>query len=397
MKKITLLNKLLLMMYLIVGLKVEAQTVNTEWAAKINQTFAGIDKNKVPHSLLRDYAMEFTDLAAYNGVLTDTSYVSKASLTSIYNTLLMARVKTSVASLVSPTLFKQNWKNLRTENNIVLCGLYYKYSQFKSNAYPNFVTVTNNTFYDKYINNVWQNPYEEKQVFAITTPIVKYKGLKTSVKLPQSLWYTNQSSTVQSIAIDFDNGVGYVNIPFNSSYALQYTQEGVKNWKYKLTLTNGQVLYCQSRIVFEKTLYDTTTSTVVQRTINQPCAQNEFGIDQVEFSGTQYYLGFRNSATLEIDYSDNDCLIKKPLIVAEGFDSGLLGVENGLGDNDFRDFIDDATILSGNLAGAITDYDIIYVNWDKGRDHLQRNALLLEDIILWVNQQKAAAGSTEKM
>jgi hypothetical protein len=98
--------------YLVIALafcsSVKAQTVNTEWATKINQTFVGIDKNKVPHSLLRDYAMEFTNLAAYNGVLTDTSYVSKGTLTSIYNTLLMARVKTNVAGLDWLTLHYLN-------------------------------------------------------------------------------------------------------------------------------------------------------------------------------------------------------------------------------------------------------------------------------------------------
>ncbi len=394
MKTNSLFHKFLFVMALAIFSVAKAQTVNTEWATKINQTFAGIDKNKVPHSLLRDYAMEFTNLAAYNGVLTDTGYVSKGTLTSIYNTLLMARVKTNVTGLVSPTLFKKNWDNLRQKNTIVLSGLYYKYSQFKSNAYPSFVTVSNNKFYDKYVSGIWQNPYEEKQVFAITPPIVKYKGLKITVKLPQTLWYSNQN-TVQSIAIDFDNGAGYTTIPFNGTYNLQYAQEGVKNWKYKLTLTNGQVLYSQSRIIFEGTLYDAPNASL-QRTINQPCSQNESGIDQVEFVGTQLYMGTKNTATLEIDYKDNDCKIKKPLIVAEGFESGLLGVENGLGDNSYSNFIYEATYLTGNLEYEIANYDIIYVNWDKGRDHLQRNALLLEDIIQWVNQQKALNYSTEK-
>ncbi len=148
MKIFSLLYKFILVLCFCTGFSAKAQTINTEWATKINETFTGIDKNKVPHSLLRDYAMEFTDLAVYNGVLTDTSYVGKSTLTSIYNTLLMARVKTNVTGLVSPTLFKQNWNNLRQKNTIVLSGLYYKYSQFKSNAYPNFITVSNNKFYE---------------------------------------------------------------------------------------------------------------------------------------------------------------------------------------------------------------------------------------------------------
>ncbi|TXD81044.1 hypothetical protein ESY86_19495 [Subsaximicrobium wynnwilliamsii] len=253
MKINTLFSRFAIALGLCFALNVKGQTVNTEWATKINQTFAGIDKDRIPHSLLRDYAMEFTDLSNYNGTLSDTNYVSRGALKSIYNTLVMARVKPTVTSLVSPSVFRQNWNNLRQENTLVISGLYYKYSQLKSNAYPNFITVSNNKLYDKYVNGVWQNPYEVKQVFAMTTPITKFKGLTIDVQLPQSLWYTNQASSVQNIAIDFDNGAGYINMPFGGSYQLQYTEEGIYDWTYKLTLTNGQILYSQSRVIFEET------------------------------------------------------------------------------------------------------------------------------------------------
>ncbi|MFD1015465.1 hypothetical protein [Winogradskyella rapida] len=205
---------------------------------------------------------------------------------------------------------------------------------------------------------------------------------------------------MQSIAIDFGNGSGYINMPFDGNYQLQYTEEGIYDWTYKLTLTNGQILYSQSRMIFEETLYDAVSqSTIMKRAISEPCSVNDLGIDQVEFVGTQNYLGQTNTATIEIDYlGSNDCDdgITKPLIVVEGFDSGLLGMENGLGDVDYERFFKEATINAGNLGITITDYDIIYVNWDKGRDHLQRNALLLEDIIQWVNSEKTANGSTEQ-
>lgn len=36
----------------------------------------------------------------------------------------------------------------------------------------------------------------------------------------------------------------------------------------------------------------------------------------------------------------------------------------------------------------VDQYDIIYINWDQGRDDLRRNAFLLQDIIEWVNSVK---------
>ncbi len=99
MKKSIHLRKLLLLVCIIFGLTGTTQTINTEWATKINQTFAGIDKNRVPHGLLRDYAMEFTDLTAYNGVLTDSTDVDIKVLGDIYKTVFMANVTTTFSIL----------------------------------------------------------------------------------------------------------------------------------------------------------------------------------------------------------------------------------------------------------------------------------------------------------
>lgn len=46
-------------------LNTAAQNVNNAYKNAINSTFAGIDKTKVPHKLLIDYAMEFIDLYPY--------------------------------------------------------------------------------------------------------------------------------------------------------------------------------------------------------------------------------------------------------------------------------------------------------------------------------------------
>jgi hypothetical protein len=47
--------------------------VDTQWANDVNTVFANLDKNKVPHGVLLDYAMEFIDVPTYNGVVTTSS------------------------------------------------------------------------------------------------------------------------------------------------------------------------------------------------------------------------------------------------------------------------------------------------------------------------------------
>lgn len=83
-------------------------TINTEYAIKVNEIFANLDKTKIPHKLLVDYAMEFEEISAFNGIITNTNLSQVGTYTGIYNTLLMSRVQTNVSGLISPNLFKSN-------------------------------------------------------------------------------------------------------------------------------------------------------------------------------------------------------------------------------------------------------------------------------------------------
>ncbi|WP_395076615.1 T9SS type A sorting domain-containing protein [Flavobacterium sp.] len=375
-----------------------SQTINTTYKTSINAKLAGLDKTKVPHNLLINQAMEFAELTDYNGAITTTNWATRGKFTSIYNTLLMSRVNASVTGLVSPTIFKTNWDNLRAENKIVLSGLYYKYSKFKPDAYPNFLVNNNGVVTDKYVGGVWQNPYIDQQVFAVSAPILVYKSLSLQVSLPALLWYTNQANSIQSIAIDFGNGAGYQTMTFGQDRIINYSASGTFEWKYKLTLTNAQILYSHSKLKIDIPVLlspptgDKPNLAATAAIINPP-APSCSNIAIVPFTGTRQYLGSANSATLQIDYAQNDCIIRNPLIVVEGFDSGLLGIENPFGEVSYIQFRN-STLESLNLYFEVINRDIIYINYNNGRDDLKRNAYLVEDIVKWVNTKKAQAGST---
>jgi hypothetical protein len=371
--------------------RLNAQTVSDNFANTMNDVFAGVDLNRVPHHLLTDYAMEFVDIRSYNGVNTANNYVHKGIYTSAYNTLLMARTKTNVADLIHPNQFESNWKAARIPYTIALSGLYYKYSRIRENAHPNAITVSNNKLYDKYTNGIWQNPYETDDVFMMTAPIFKYNYKNMNVVLPTNLWYSNQDAKVQSIAVNFNDGNGYQTITMGQNTYVSYSNEGTYTWDYKLTLTNGQILHSHSKLIVGNQTAPINNN-IYKRLPSEPCSIGTLvnGFDQVEFEGTQQFGGFANSATIQIRYaSGNPCdNITNPLIVAEGFESGLLGNENPLGDNDITNFRDNARTVSIDLRNEIDNFDIIYINWDNGRDDIRRNALLLEDIITWINSIK---------
>ncbi len=89
--------------------------VDNNWKNTINPTFQNLDKTKIQSGMLLDYAMEFTDVTAYNGVLTDTTYVNANILGDIYKTLFMSKV---VADTLQTPLFDRYTATAR----ILSCG-----------------------------------------------------------------------------------------------------------------------------------------------------------------------------------------------------------------------------------------------------------------------------------
>ncbi|RYF97703.1 MAG: hypothetical protein EOO07_39240 [Chitinophagaceae bacterium] len=167
----------------------------------------------------------------------------------IYNTLFSSRIVNTTTGFINPNRYESDWNRERTAGVITVSGLYFKYASLINDAINlRKIDFVNGQFLDKYIDNVWQNPYEEFQTFAMTPAINNYEGLEFQVKIPSAIFYSNFQSSVQSIQIDFDNGAGFVTVPFNQNITVAYSREGIKAWKYKLNLTNGTSLLSQSRI-----------------------------------------------------------------------------------------------------------------------------------------------------
>lgn len=377
------------------------QETNTTFATQMNSVFGPLDKTKVPHGVLLDYGMEFTNVPAYNGTLTDSTYSDKSTLKQIYNTLLSSRVREVGTGWITPGEYDTRWNNNRTTGVITLGGVYFKYAKFADNALTaNKLTFSNNKFYDKIVSGVWQNPYQELQTFAMASPIKQYDDLSFQIKIPSNTFLSNYQNLVTSIQVDFDNGLGYIIVPFDQNLTVSYTTYGTKVWKYKLNLNNGTSLYNQSRIKIGNSTNNGQTGPPVP----PPCETCRISPSEspMNIVATIPYLGGLGSVKITIDYAGEPSQgIKKPLIVAEGFDLGvILEPEKRGGNYSYGDFRRSLEISGIELRSLIHDsnkeYDIIYVDWDNGVDYMQRNAYALEAVIKYVNARKVLSGSTTK-
>ncbi|SEC74250.1 PGAP1-like protein [Maribacter dokdonensis] len=208
-----------------------------------------------------------------------------------------------------------------------------------------------------------------------------------SLSLPATQWHTNQAANISSIEVDFGNGSGYVSLNNGASANTTFSSIEIYNVTYRLKLTNNTYLYSR-----QKLKVNTVTPNLT--------AKNSYPVTLEYKTATRTYLGVAGSVTLQIANGSSDNKIRKPLIVVEGLDTGILAASGRIGDSDYFTFESEIINNAGSeLRNLITcntaiDYDVIYVNWDNGTDYIQRNAYALQEVIKWVNAQKAANGST---
>ena len=376
-----------------------AQNINTTVASDVNTVFSLLEKNRIPHNILIDYGYDFIDIAQYNGVLQTNNYMTVGNYKELYNTLVSSATATGISGLTDPMQEQLEWANLQKQANtnsnttnsasIVLNGLLYNYSKINSNALANNkIVVTGGKYDDKYINGVWQNPYDTNIIFAMASPANLIYKANVSVTLPSTLWHTN--ATISNIDINFGNSPNYVSLNNGTAAGTTYTAVGDYTWTYRVQLTNGQYKYCRQKVHVSEADSGAQAKSSSCSIVTLPLIQ-----------ATRAYQGITGSATVQISYGSSDCKLRKPLIVAEGLDTGFFASVGRIGDNDIRGFFEEVENSgSDDLRDLITndtsiDYDVVYVNWNNGTDYIQRNAYVLQAVINYVNQQKAINGSTE--
>lgn len=233
------------------------------------------------------------------------------------------------------------------------------------------------------MSGVWQNPYQSEQVFMLSPPVDFYQGQSLQILLPANLWFTNNAAGITSIQLNAGDGAGYRTLTVGLPLTINYSDTGRKEWTYKLTTSGGSILYSHSQIVIQTDYTPGTTTPTPPSEVFPPSP----------FTATKLYLGVAGKAYATIRYANADHILRRPLIVAEGFDPGIiLAPEERFGLNSLQDFLRDATNDGSNLTNLLStptqQYDIIYVDWKNGVDYLQRNAFVLETIIQWVNANK---------
>lgn len=348
-----------------------------------------------------DAAIEYANFKKYDGTLPDSSFTSSKLVADVYNTLLMSRLSADAYTPKTSEGFVADWKAAQEKDIIPLGGVFYKFAEFsdatqlnaQNTGDPGTLTVSNGQLYDKYINGEWQNPYQEKYVFAMAPAVTSFDKFNFKIHLPTNLFVTNQSAQIQQIEYKLSDTLPYQILSKDQFINVSYTAEGTYHWTFKITMVGGQVLYSHTQFTVSGNmdLYEDVDASSKSSVLSSykkhyidPYIIPFFGQPIVKAKATVYYR-----------LAPGHQQITKPLIIAEGFDMGaVVSPSQEAGLTNIKDLINSLP-SGGNLANHlnINSYDIIYVDWNNGVDYIQNNADLFKKAIQWVNSVKVG---TEK-
>ena len=345
--------------------------------------FSGLDKTKVPTGFLWDTAVNLVDGEDFNGAaLTDSNYVDLPRLYDMINSINSA----SVWADTIPALRAIKRIQEASFGSSTTIGVLFKpYNYIVSNALQdNLISFNNQVVSDKYINGVWQNPYDESVLVghAVGNDGVVYQSTSYLLQNVDSL----STQTFSSVQFDAGDGMGFRNVSFGSSFYVSYPAPDF--YMTTLKLVSGGNTYLSHSIVkvIPTPISPQSTPSNVPETLQE--------VFHAVWRGKTYTA----SVTYEPTASFN-----KPFIIADAFDPRTLTF-----------FADEDEVEPYNKAGftnlinfkdkvteephlPLQDYDLFYVDWwDCGAD-IRANAMLLKKIIKWINNQKTSGNANVVM
>ncbi|WP_293882328.1 hypothetical protein [Sphingobacterium sp. UBA1498] len=361
---------------------------NTDMRNFLNNMFSTLDKTKVPDGLLRDFSFELVDLDKYSGTLLNKdNFIDRPTYEMFLRTIKSASVSSAPFGDVETIMLNQG--NAGTNTTVSLSAAAYRYSFIKANAKNDqLINYANGKVSDNVKNGVWQNPYSSGYALGFAPHDSIFNAESLTYKLNSNVWFSNLSYS--KIEIDPGDGGGYRQITLGGSLTANYPSSGRKEVKMRVTLTGGNQLLSHSNI----------------QVLLPTAAASAFGIGSTySYATTKVgaaYNGVSTSAEVYTICRVNN-IIKKPLIVVEGFDPRVLSVLvekdpdtklKGKGVVSVESFM---KVLKRTYEGdrILDEYDIVYVDFVNSDEYIQANANTLKEVILWVNQQKQQNNSSE--
>ncbi|NND50999.1 MAG: T9SS type A sorting domain-containing protein [Flavobacteriaceae bacterium] len=223
----------------------------------------------------------------------------------------------------------------------------------------------------------------------------KTVGLSPTFSLPHEYVLNTTNALISSIRIDFGDGFGFQQLSPGGQIQISYLEEGLKNMAFEVTFDSGERLYSYSSIYAKPNSAEqqnrNATGSVIPFTSTITPDLSAYG-EPVNYPGEGEYQIFLDTV---------DGVLDKPIILVDGFDPGdgrtiaglysLLDFTDSMGSQNLADLVRsqgfDVVILNFPVYTRMADMAVI----DGGADFIERNAMLLVDLINTINTNKTGS------
>lgn len=377
MRKVVALS----MIMLIRCLFVYAQNTDTsQYYGKMDYVFEHVNKTPITSGMLRDYGIEFLNLDNYTGtVLHDSNYVGLSEWRMLYASLYSSQINNSNTILYLDTVNRLINRFAGPTAPLSFVSLNYYYQRLRDDALSsNLLTESNEKLYD--VAGRPTHPFQTEELFAVA-PLHQtvLTGANQFIFRPE-LFLGNTGKSISSIAYTVDGGSSYQAVAFNTPFSVSFSTQGFHDFNIRVTYTDNSIRYSHTRLLVRE----------------DPGVTARYGgfWTTTNVVASKPYLGVTGRCEINIELAQNNATgqIRKPLIVVEGFDADGSFTYGGRADGLVQRL--DWDLNTGNFITLnsgldnVNDYDMIFVNWANGADHIQRNAFVLEEVIALVNSLK---------
>jgi len=420
----TLAGGVLLLCATLSGHPAQAQTAQPDAAQQyLDNLVAPLDKAQVPTGLLAEYAMPLVPLDVFNGTLTDSSRTNPDGFRFIYTTAYSAWLGSGNNPLPTPLELNDRIKAAVVANGttaIPVMVQHIDYASVRDDAFSSqLLSFQNDQLFD--VAGRTQSPYLIKTLFAAapaTATTTSATGDATLI-FPSGLDIERGVGSPMVLNVDFGDGQGYRNTPWDQPITAHYGVSGTWRIKVMVTYTAGPTR--QPPVIYPKKGGYTTQPVYVpiegatfesqfdlqvvgaptyaarqSSSANATAGTLSYGDPEIIIPPSSVGLGHAG-AKVTIHYASGHTSLIKPLIVVEGYDKNHIAPAVQDKNYDIDEFLSDiATQPSFNFRDALANgatsaagaYDIVFIDFNNGTDDILRNANVFEEVLNQVQTLK---------
>lgn len=292
--------------------------------------------------------------------------------------------------LMSVDVLKEQEKQSYFTNVIPLAILNSDYEVIKPEALSNgtIVADANQMLHRTNTNAI----YDAHSLFMSAPLRTNHKGLTTVFNLPSGNIFNTTSKSISTIEINFDDNQGFRTIQPNQNITIQFSDKGIKEIQTRVTFDDGTQSHSSSKINISYSNED--LNTLYNRAVSQFTSTNVPAPNLSIYGEANNYKGIG-----EYDiFLSADNVLDKPIFLVDGFDFG--DTRNTQSIYELLNFDDNGT--PSNLGDLVREegFDVVILNFpiytraednaviDGGVDYIERNAMLLVELIQTINAQK---------